>query len=350
MSTRLLMRFGAVAIAAATIGSMAACDFNRASVLDPIGDPSYDFQLSGDGRNIPGGSAATSTGSQTVTLTLRGLEPLTSGVYQVWLGTAVAGANPGDTATVTDWTPAIGTRKAVRTDTTFTSAGDPVATPTTVDSTAGVSSFTQGGPATVVTFTIDAASLGQDPTQFNVVLVSLESATGAATPGTARPLWARGVDSDGSHTVRFGNFRTESSLEYRFTSTGRGRGGIRGNVLIVDDSALARPPVGYYYATWVVKRSDGAPVDTLDLGPQTAPYPNRDISLLDADISNPSSVVLDSPMEILAAANRMVLSSSDALLGFEDVWVTLENKFGASDTAAPSIVLSGTIPTVVSAP
>jgi hypothetical protein len=342
------MRTGAVF---AVIGAVGACEFDRATVLSPLGEPSYDFALTSDGRGVPRGTVvigedtAFAPSPELVTkINLQGLEQLASGVYQVWFANIDAGA-------IANATPATGLRLVIRTDTTFTDEGDPVPQPVTIDSTTGVSTITSGGPAVTASLIVTEASLGADPQSFDVVLVSLEAAAGAAAP-TAIPMWARGVDGAGTATVRFGNFAPESADEYRFVATGRGLGGIRGNVLIVDDSALARPPVGYYYASWLVKRDDsGNPIDTLMIGEQTAPYPDRDVSLRDADINaDLHPVVLDFPMSILAAANRIELSGADPFIGFQDLWVTLENKFGVEDQAAPTIVLSGTVPEIVSAP
>jgi hypothetical protein len=332
------------------VGALAACEFDRATVLSPSGDPSYDFALTADGRGIPRGSVIRGVdtlfapATELVTkIRLQGLEALTSGVYQVWFADTAGGA-------LTSVTPAIGVRLVVRTDTTLTPQGDPIATAVTVDSTAGVSSITAGGPAITTTLIVTTASLGADPTSFDVMIVSLEPSQGAAAPTTV-PLWARGVSGAGTTAVRFGNFSVDPADEYRYTATGRGRGGVRGNILIVDDSALARPPVGYYYAAWVVRRDDtGNAIDTLVLGEQTAPFPDRSVSLRDADIDLVHPVVLDFPMSILAASSRIQLSGADPFIGFEDVWVTLENKLGTEDAAAPTIVLSGLVPEIVSAP
>lgn len=331
----------------AAVALLTACDFERASVTSPVGEPSYDFRLTVDGRGVPRGTAVVSSGGDSIQVTLRGLEALSSGVYQVWLGNVDDTASPDTTI---GFVPAAGVRVVVRTDTTFTPEGDPVPSPVTIDSTAGVSSFTAGGPNVTITLTIDSASLGVLPTTYDVLLVSIESATGAASPSSTQPLWARSTGTSGTKTLRFGNFHPDPALQYTFTATGRGTAGIRGNVLIVDDSALARPPEGYYYATWVVQRNeDGDPVDTLQLGPQTAPFPDRSVSLREADVTVVHPVVLESPPSILAAANRLQHGSgSDPFLGFEDLWVTLENKVGVEEAAAPTIVLSGTVPTIVS--
>ena len=57
-------------------------------------------------------------------------------------------------------------------------------------------------------------------------------------------------------TFHFGNYDPSPLKEYNYVQTGRGRAITRGNILVVDDSALSRPPVGYYYATYLVKRDD----------------------------------------------------------------------------------------------
>ena len=343
--------------AAGLVLVLAACDFDRSTVLSPLGDPSYDFPLVGDGRGLPRGTVTIGfdtlfePDSDLVTrIRLQGLETLASGVYQVWLANVSGGA-------LTDVTPAVGTRIVVRTDTTFTPEGDPLPEPVTVDSTSGTSTLTIGGTAIATTLVVSEASLGLDPQSFDIMLVSLEPAAGAAAP-TTTPLWARGVVGPGDPaelpatlTVRFGNFAPDPADEYLFVATGRGTGGIRGNIMIVDDSALARPPVGYYYAAWMVRRDDtGAPIDTVALGEQTAPFPDRDVSLRNADTDDVHPVVLDFPMEILAASSRIELSGPNPFIGFEDVWVTLENKLGDESASAPSIVLSGLVPTIVSEP
>ena len=346
MSARILR----IAAGLIVVGALAACEFDRATVLSPLGDPSYDFPLTADGRGIPRGSVIIATDTfyapdpELVTkVRLQGLESLASGVYQVWLADTSGGA-------VSNPTPAVGTLVITRVDTTFTPEGDPIPDTVTVDSLPGVSSFTSGGPATTATLIVTNTSLGDDPNSFDVVLISLEAGAGAAAPTTI-PLWARGIGGAGTATIRFGNFAVDPADEYRFTATGRGRGGIRGNIMIVDDSALARPPVGYYYAAWVVQRDDSNnPIDTLVLGEQTAPFPDRSVSLRDADINLVHPVVLDFPMSILAASSRIELSGASPFIGYEDVWVTLENKMGAEDASAPTIVLSGLVPEIISAP
>lgn len=357
----------------AAVALLIGCDFERSAITRPLGDPAFNFGLTVDGRGLPGGrverveprSAADFPAvDSTYEIVLTGLEPLASGVYQAWLGTV----DPDDPVEPT-WVAATGNLTVTRIDTTFTAEGDPVPDTTVVVTASGVSSFTEGGPATQVRLTVSRSSLGSaSPFEFNTVLVSLEGASGAAQPAQdRRPIWsiATGgtsstrrfvVGTDTSFATvattpnRFGNFDPDPSLRYVFVSTGRGTAGIRGNILIVDDSALARPPEGYFYATWVVQHdADGNPTDTLQLGPQTAPFPDRSVSLRDADIELVHPVVLASPPSILAASSRIELSAgANPFFGFGDLWVTLENKLGIEDAAAPTIVLSGTVPTIVS--
>jgi hypothetical protein len=347
MNGPLLRRVVPIAAAAALV---AACDYDRASVYEPLGDPSYDFPLSVAGRNVPGGTVVVTTAAKRLVIRLAGLEPLTQGVYQVWLGTVGVdtAANP-DTAVAGGFVRATGRLVVVRTDTSFSPEGDPIATPVTVDSIEGASSFAHGGPATQVLLTVDSTLFGANPLVYNVVLISLETdATTPTAPSELRPLWARGTNTAGTKTITFGNFHPDVAKHFVFVATGRGVAGIRGNVLVVDDSALARPPRGYYYAAYLVKRDDtGNPVDTLALGAQTAPFPDREVSLIDADESRVHRVVLDSPMEILAAANRVVVEGTAPFFQFRELWITLENKLGDDNVAAPTVILSGTVPDVV---
>lgn len=363
------------AISAVVAGvALAGCEFDRSTVLSPLGDPSFNIPLTGDGRGIPGGQVDVVVPEtdldfpaidSTYEVLLSGLEPLASGVYQVWLGSI----DP-DNAVEPTWVAALGELTVIRVDTTLSPEGDPIPDTVIVSVTPGVSSFTEGGPATLVQLVVNRASLGgTSPFDFNTVLVSLEAAAGATQPAVdGRPIWSRlGGGSESSRMVvsgvdtsfgvvattsnEFGNFGLTTADEYHFVATGRGTGGIRGNIMILDDSALARPPEGYYYATWVQARDDGGtPTDTLDLGAQTAPFPDRDVSLVDADLSLVHPVVLDSPPSILAASSRIELSGSNPFVGFQDVWVTLENKLGVPDAAAPTIVLSGSVPEIVSSP
>jgi hypothetical protein len=369
----------------AALAVAAACSDNRSTVLEPQA-VQYGFALAPDGRNLPGGTvayirpdtgvvAAANAQDTAVVVTLRGLDSLTTKVYQVWfIDTTAAGTD------LTRITKATGNLRIIRTDSSINSLGD-VVTTQVIRTATGVSSFSNGGPATQVELTVTRATLGSgiaasDTSLLSraIVLISLEDNAGAATPSAIRPLWARRsaasaevvtnkpgtippapIFRTATAPIRFGNFGIRASQEYRFVPVGRGRGAIGDDFVVFDDSSLMRPPVGYYYAGVLIKQdATNKPVDTLDLGPQTAPLPRRNVSLIDADVSIPDGVVQATPPSIVAAANRVGV---DTIAGFEGnttpfrgfalAYVTLESKYGVPNSPAPTIVLSGTIPGIV---
>jgi hypothetical protein len=139
---------------------------------------------------------------------------------------------------------------------------------------------------------------------------------------------------------------------------------VRGNVLIVNDSSLGRPPLGYYYAAWGVKMdAEGTPTDTILIGEQTAPYPNRDISLRNADsvlvssqaqapappVASAGDWAQASPGGILAAANRIELSGPTPFRGLARVLVTLESKHADPTRMGPVVILRADVPDIVRA-
>lgn len=362
--------------AAALLLGVGACDDAHTDVGEPDGGIAFGFQLAADGRNLPSvqltyrrpsGTVQTPPVDSSVTITLRGLDSLTSRVYQVWL----ADLNADSTALI-NVVKATGQLRAVRTDSTLNAQGDVVTTEVVQSIAAAASSFTNGGPATRVELRVTRASSGVSAFTRQLVFVSLETDANATVPGDIRPLWARRSDR-GAETAevipgpvtiaavgvangRFGNFAIKPANEYRFVPVGRGRGDVFGKVLTLDDSSLARPPIGYYYSAALVQRdsASNSPMDTLDLGAQTAPYPRRGISLFDADIGTPDVVVQSAPPSIAAAASRLVADTVVALAsrerpykGFAEARITLESKFGRADVMAPTIVVSGTVPGVV---
>lgn len=277
----------------------------------------------------------------------------------MWLG------ETDNAGTAEAFVKATGTLTVIRTDTTFTPEGDPEPHPdTTVIGTA--SSFRNGGPATEVILTITPTSIaGVDPFAKNLVLITIEADDTPTTPTGPMPLWARTDEADVGGTasvdvfttpISFGNFDPDPDLDYDFAATGRGRVAFRENVLVIDDSALARPPEGYYYAAWLVMRDSttNAVEDSVPLGPQTAPFPRRNVSLYDADVQLPDPVVQASPPSITAAGNRVdadtVVALGDGRAAFRDVaqiFITLEAKRGDPGPMSPSIVLSGAVPDAV---
>jgi hypothetical protein len=192
-----------------------------------------------------------------------------------------------------------------------------------------------------------------------------------------RPFWARRSEGATTFTVvsgdtttrivtsavRFGNFAPRPADEYRFVATGRGFTAVHGSVLIIEDSSLFRPPIGYYYDAVVIKPAVAAtdddpavPGDTLLLGAQTAPFPDRDVSLRDADVNDDlHPVVQETPRILVAASSRVDTDTIPELadetfpfLGFTTVRVTLKNKAANPNVASPVIILSATLPEIIS--
>jgi hypothetical protein len=372
-------RHFAVASVCALVAA-AACQDERATVLEPTAGVSYGFALTPTNSvgipsgtvefNRPSSAATAAEFDSAIVVTLRGLDSLVTKRYQVWLADIAA-----DSVSFTNLVKATGRLRVIRTDSALNQLGDVVATENVV-TTNNVSSFRNGGSATRVELTVTRASLGGavSPYPRRVVLVSLEDNDQATAPSSIRPLWSRretgaaeaGVLRPGiggqigfriAAPVRFGTFAYKPADEYRFVNppAGRGRGAIFNDLVLLNDSSLMRPPVGYYYAGALVKRdSTGRIIDTLNLGPQTAPAPRRDVSLRDADVNaNLDPVVQTRPQSILAASSRLSadtvsrLSGAFPFRGFVNAFVTLESKYGADNVISPSVVLSGNIPGIV---
>jgi hypothetical protein len=360
LRTRHAAALGALVIAAA----VGACESDRASVFAPLPQQSIGFLLGpppGPQVNLPRGTVVTArtsaTAPGTVTATLSGLEPLTQGFYQVWLATLRT-----DTAKIDSVVKARGRILVTRIDTTFSPEGDPIPDTVTVldDSTTGISAFTNGGPATHVRLTVDSTLLGFNPLRRNLLLVTLETDSGAAVtqPSQFRPLWAtyaQAAAGTSSRAVLFGNFHPRPDSLRVFAMVGRGRAAVLGDVFVVNDSSLSRPPRGYYYATFIIERDEnGVATDTVSFGPQTAPFPDRNVSLREADTALVHAVVQERPPAILAASARLEAgdipgrgATTPPFRGFATLLVTLENKFGDEDSAGPVVILRATIPDAV---
>jgi hypothetical protein len=399
------------------VGVIVACDAERSVVTEPFGDPIFSRQFSPRGENLPNGETDVAAWSaqdvvlRNYTVRLRptrrntfrvinsvvdsiyfegrlaGLDSLVGGaVYQMWLGRANGDELTNVEKFVADLT-------VMKIDTSFTDEGDPVPDTTTTD-IVGVSSFSNGGPATQVFF---SGGLSASAQEHNVVFVTIENDANATEPSTTRPLWARfpiqldtttlliqtgqvvdaGADTNrffdslvvigpqaavsptaygpnGPFPFAFGNFEPDPADQYVFFPVGRGVATYSGGVLTIDDSALARPPEGYYYEAHMIARDErGRPwADTVTLGPLTAPYPRRNVSLFNADVEIVDEVVLTNPPSIRAAAFRFDADTSalpDALPfeGLDEIWITLENKKGRPNHASPSVILVSIIPTPV---
>lgn len=345
--TRGALRAGtAVAL---TIAGMAACETDRASLLEPYGAPALNFPIvapAAASAGLPGGSVSITrpaTGTGTARITLQNLERISGGVYQVWLGTESNGA-------LTNVVPATGALSVITTNAT---GGRDTARTANASSFAGVDDAT-------ARYVIDltAASLGSDPaTGRTVALVTIEGAAGATTPGASspKPLWARftapaaGASANG--TFAFGNYDADAARQYVYPLSGRGRAAVRGNALFVEDSSKGRPPLGYYYAAYAVEvDEDDAPVDTLAIGEFTAPWPRLGTSLRDADRAIVDEVVTDRPFAIAAAALRYTGPASLTFAGVPSLRITLKNKLAPAEVMPPNAVLTGALPAAIVSP
>jgi hypothetical protein len=352
-----------------------ACEDNRAITTEPIGDVAYGVQLGLQTNTIPRGTAtfvfprsATDTlVRDTVRLDIRGLDTLENGFYTVWLGDSLG----------TSFKRATGTLTVIRFDTIINEQGDPEETTDTTVLT-NVSSFSHGGSRHQLLFRTTRTQSGlaaTDPIQTLLITIE-ESATAAAPSDRRRPVWARRGEGTAVPTtgrafrtapIRFGTFHTRAESAYVYVPAGRGRAMVRGNVLIVHDSSLTRPPLGYYYAAFAVRRNaQNEPDDTLFLGPQTTPFPAR-LSLFNADsvIVDPA-IVSEFPPAIFAAANRVSADTIAALTnrrcpgennprmcpfqGFAQIFVTLESKHKTPERLGPIIILRADLPNVVRNP
>lgn len=357
MMTGYSRRRGLVLAALALTMSVAACNAERTDVFRPTGQQAINFVLGLSGTNIPRGTSqyvrAASSANDSMVVILRGLEPLPNAYYKAWLGTVNASFE------LTNVVPAVGRIRVFRTDSTLDANGDLIVTRVLErgDTIAGAATFQDGGPRHEIDLRLDSARyVNRDLRQFNVLLVTLETDAAATAPSDLRPLFARYVTTAGATTVvRFGNFHPRAESTYVFVPSGRGMVGVLGNVLIVDDSALSRPPRGYYYATHVVRRDSATNnvIDTIFLGPQTAPFPRRSVSLFDADVSLVDPVVQANPPSILAAAARVRSDTSAFGSGTRpfrnaaQILVTLENKLGSDNIVSPAIILSSTVPNAI---
>lgn len=346
--------------AAAGIVGFTACDSERAIATDPIGAPAYGIRLNNAATNLPRGTAnirIPGAGRQdTVRVTVAGIDSLETANWVVWVGDTL-GEN---------WYKLTGTLTVVRTDTVLNALGDPEAQADTF-TRAGVTGFREGGPRSEITFAGTRGSSGIPLTaQLGVVVLSVEADENATAPSdAARPLWFQrsaasinaGASTSGNLT--FGYYSVNPAERYVYTTgTQRGRVYVRGDVMLVNDSSLARPPRGYFYASYAIKRdSTQVAFDTLFLGAQTAPAPRRNLSLRDADVEIVDPLVqVGTPSQILAASNRVKAGELEGLPAVSgnpfrevaQVIVSLELKVGKSDSRlGPNYILSADLPSIV---
>lgn len=368
MNRRVILFGAAMAVVAG------ACSDKRATVSEPIAPEAFGFQLAVAATNLPRGSVrfqfprdAADVVRDSLTVTLNGLDALSSGFYTAWIGDSLGGS----------FTRATGALSVVTVDTTFDADGNPLGTPT-ASAVGNVSSFTDGGPNKTFTWAFSRTGAGLAASDsIQTFLVTIESTDGATVPGPNRALWARrgeGTNVPAAGTafrtsaMRFGNWGPTAAEQFLYVGTLRGRVMIQQTLLIAVDSSMLRPPIGYYYAMWALKTLVGQTTgwDTIFLGEQTSPWPRRHLSQYNADteITDPE-VVLNVPRSIVAGSVRFDADTVPSLLnptvdregcrvygcpflGYNQFWVTLENKNATRGRMGPGRVGVGNIPSIVS--
>ncbi|WP_145978998.1 hypothetical protein [Gemmatimonas phototrophica] len=373
------MRLAVLTSVAFTVVVAAACSEERAITTEPIGARGFGQNLIKSQSNLPRGRAIFPTSpiasanpaADSIIVELGGLDSLSGGNYVVWVG--------NDSAT--KFVRATGTLTVLRTDTTLNAQGDPVFT-TTSASLGTVNQFSTGGSNRLMRFATTRAAIGMtNADSANLVLVSVETGTAGATPGTRRPLWARRSQSaavGGRITggLRFGNYNSRLASEYVFaTSTAanaafgpaafsastliipRGRIEVRGAIYTVNDSNYYRPPVGYYYEAWTIRTDTlGRFIDTVSLGHKATPFPGR-LSFFDADtqITDPQ-YMFGTPSPVIFASQHRVSSDSipAAVVNgtpwreFAWTYVTLQNKLSPAGRMGANVVMLVNNPSSIS--
>ena len=205
MSSMRHLLYGALGASLLVAG---ACDDNRSITSESVGALGFGINLGVHNTNLPRGTAtfpaaivaSATPASDSVIVTLAGLDSLTTGTYTLWF------ANDSATkfARVTNFNMTI-----TRVDTSVNAIGDPVFT-TTNTTRAGQSGFRTGGSNLAFRLaTARNAATGMAATDsLNIALISIESAAPGATPGEVRSLWARRSQASATRVagLRFGAF------------------------------------------------------------------------------------------------------------------------------------------------
>lgn len=353
---------------AASFSAAIACTDVRSTTAAPVGDLGFGTIFIKTSSNLPRGTvtfpvaiaASATPNTDSVIVTLAGLDSLTTGSYTLWF------ANDSATkfARVTSMNIVV-----TRVDSTLNAAGDPTFVTSTTTRT-GQSSFRAGGSNLAFRVaTARDASTGLTATDsLNVVLISIEPGAGGAAPTEVKPLWGRRSQAAATRiaSLRFGNFARAipaiagapgANQEFVVATNGsmtivpRGRVEVRGKIMVANDSNYFRPPVGYFYNAYAIKYdTTGKFSDTVYIGRRTSPYPAR-LSLYDADKSNPApDVVFDSPLVVFAMASRVSTdtiakaNSTPAWRNFGSVRVNIQSKFSQEGRMGPATVLEAILP------
>lgn len=352
-------------LAAGALATVVACTDDRANSLDPVGSPAYGVTQGIQATNLPRGTVAfvprltsASPVLDSISMSISGLDTLEGGFYTVWLGDSTVG----------NFKRAPGLLRVVRTDTVFNSFGDPVESSNTTTLKTNTSAFSNGGPRNRYLFstTRTQAGLGANDAM-QVLLVTIEKDSLATTPSPSRrPIWAvRGEGTLGAtntsvrtSNIHFGHFSFQADSVYNYIGTGRGRVLFRDRLVQLLDSSLTRPPVGFYYGVYGIRRdTSNAIKDTVYLGALRSSYPNRDaLSLFNADslIIDPT-VQTSVPPAILAASIRASTDTvpklqATSFTGLAQILLVLESKNKTEGRLGTGVILTSDVPGIVRKP
>ncbi|MEP6781498.1 MAG: hypothetical protein ABJC26_16490 [Gemmatimonadaceae bacterium] len=351
---------GVVSISALIAG--AACSDSRSITTEHVGDLGFGINLTKQSTNIapgfiripPSPVATAAPANDSVRIRISGIDSLTTGTYTVWF------ANDSATkwALVTS-----GDLIVTQTDSAINAVGDRVVTVNKTTRT-GISGWRVGGSNRSLVFNTSRASSNIAATDsLNVVVVSIETGPPGAAPSETRSIWLRRSEklsaTADSGQIRFGNFKPRVADQLRFTQNSvmainpRGRLEVRGPIFVVNDSNYYRPPIGYYYAGYLIKLDSlNKVVDTLYMGRRSTPYPGY-ISLYNADKTNPDPTnVFDNPPVVYAMGSRIsgdtiTKAQSAGNLFWRDFGIlniTLESRFAPEGRMGPAIVMTALLP------
>ncbi|HEX7090332.1 MAG TPA: DUF1659 domain-containing protein [Longimicrobiales bacterium] len=281
--------------------------------------------------DVPGVEARVSA----LEFTTTSLAPLAGTEYSLWLFDSRTGNLAAATA---DYT------RILRVQTGVDDEGNPIyeddPQPTVRTATFNAGAADERHHFVLNSETLDGVATGD----YTHVLIAL----GTSEPTGAVPLWVPYLDDGGTADpaddalvqgpVGFGTLDLAAPRNPRlFQATGGAKGSFWADRLGIAFQNLRRPPVGYYYALWLVAEDGTA----LELGPLTTPPPDL-ASLRDADVDDSFDVVTAG--EILEAG--FYIDAADVgqpWTAFQSLRVTLQPKVGAQGIA-PHIVLSGPLP------
>ena len=206
-------------------------------------------------------------------------------------------------------------------------------------------------------------SLSDDPLGADTVWLSTNPRGGGdATPDTIEVTRYARVRSSGSGALTFGNYGgldfidPVSANDYVFAPRGAGLAGARGPELSVDLDELGRPPIGFYYAGYIVNADgNGVLVDTLRSSWSQDSTVSR-VSLYMADVNAllPNVVGGDirhgqvrncaSGSAVNGCQNTMNLPVESTFAGYETFELKLEPKGGVAVGPTKSVTHTGALP------